>query len=260
MGLHLASSRISLVGAGPGDPELLTLKGLRMIRSADVILYDALLSEEILDFARPGIPLLYVGKRCGKHAMSQEAISQLLVESALRHGHAVRLKGGDPFVFGRGGEEWLAAESVGIPVSVIPGVSSALAVPALAGIPLTHRGVSRGFWVLTATTKERKLSEEMEEAARSGATVVVLMGTRKVAQIAALFLQHRAADTLLALLQAGSLPESCTTVGVISETAEIIAAAENGERGVLVIGEVVNALVEQSNLNPINFHAGFSLT
>jgi uroporphyrin-III C-methyltransferase len=246
MGFHLTSPRISLVGAGPGDPELLTLKGLRIIKSADVILYDALLSKELLDFARLGVPLLYVGKRCGKHAMSQEAINQLLVESALQYGHAVRLKGGDPFVFGRGGEEWAAARSVGIPVTVVPGISSALAVPALAGIPLTHRGLSRGFWVLTATTQVHQLPKEMEEAARSCATVVILMGTRKVAEIATIFSLYRPGDTPMALLQSGSLPESKTTVGTITKAEEIIAAAEGGVRGILVIGEVVDALREES--------------
>ncbi|MCX8211838.1 MAG: uroporphyrinogen-III C-methyltransferase, partial [Lewinella sp.] len=246
MGFHLTSPRISLVGAGPGDPELLTLKGLRIIKSADVILYDALLSKELLDFARLGVPLLYVGKRCGKHAMSQEAINQLLVESALQYGHAVRLKGGDPFVFGRGGEEWAAARSAGIPVTVVPGISSALAVPALAGIPLTHRGLSRGFWVLTATTQVHQLPKEMEEAARSCATVVILMGTRKVAEIATIFSLYRPGDTPMALLQSGSLPESKTTVGTITKAEEIIAVAEGGVRGILVIGEVVDALREES--------------
>jgi uroporphyrin-III C-methyltransferase len=236
------------VGAGPGDPELITLKGLRAIKSADVILYDALLNKELLEYARPGVPLLYVGKRCGKHAMSQKTINQLLIDSAVRYGHAVRLKGGDPFVFGRGGEEWAAAKSAGISVAIVPGVSSALAVPALAGIPLTHRGLSRGFWVLTATTKGHELPQEMEEAARSGATVVILMGTRKVAEIAALFSLHRPADTPIALLQSGSLPDHQATSGTIDDVAKIISAAQNGARGILVVGEVVNALKRKSDV------------
>jgi len=243
MGLHLISPRITLVGAGPGDSELITLKGLRAIKSAEVILYDALLNEELLEYARPGVPLLYVGKRCGKHAMSQEDINHMLINSAVRYGHAVRLKGGDPFVFGRGGEEWAAARSAGISVAIVPGVSSALAVPALAGIPLTHRGLSRGFWVLTATTKGHQLPQEMEEAAHSGATVVVLMGTRKIAEIAALFSLHRPGDTPIALLQSGSLPDHKATVGTINNVAEMIAAAQSGARGILVVGEVVKALV-----------------
>lgn len=246
MGLSVTSPRVSLVGAGPGDPELITLKGIRAIQSADVILYDALLNEELLEYARPGVPLQYVGKRCGKHAMSQETINQLLITSALRYGHAVRLKGGDPFIFGRGGEELLAVRSAGISVAIVPGVSSALAVPALAGIPLTHRGLSRGFWVLTATTKGHVLPEEMEEAARSGSTVVILMGTRKVAKIAALFSQHRPADTPIALLQSGSLPEHQATVGTIADVTDILSATQSGARGILVVGEVVNALSRAS--------------
>lgn len=242
MGLHLTSLHVSLVGAGPGDPELVTLKALRAIQSADVILYDALLNEKLLEYARPGTPLLYVGKRCGKHAMSQEEINQLLIDSAIRYGHAVRLKGGDPFIFGRGGEEWAAVQSAGISVTVIPGISSALAVPALAGIPLTHRGLSRGFWVLTATTKGHELPQEMEDAARSGATVVILMGTRKVAEIVALFSLHRSANTPISLLQSGSLPDHRATVCNINDVSEIVSAAQNGTRGILVIGEVVNAL------------------
>lgn len=248
MGLPLTLPRISLVGAGPGDPELITLKAVRVIRSADVILYDALLNEELLEYARPGVPLFYVGKRCGKHAMSQEAINKLLIGSAVRYGHAVRLKGGDPFVFGRGGEEWAAARSAGIPVAIVPGVSSALAVPALAGIPLTHRGLSRGFWVLTATTKGHELPQEMADAARSGATVVILMGTRKVAEIAALFSRYRPADTPIALLQSGSLPDHLATVANISNVSKMVVAAQNGARGILVVGEVVNALNQKADL------------
>jgi len=136
----------------------------------------------------------------------------------------------------------LAAESVGIPVSVIPGVSSALAVPALAGIPLTHRGVSRGFWVLTATTKGHSLPEDMERAAASGATVVILMGTRKIVQIGKLFARHRAEDTPMALLQSGSLPASETTIGTVNDTLALEQAASSGSQGILVIGEVVEVL------------------
>jgi len=243
MGLPLPSTpRITLVGAGPGDPELLTLKGLRAIEAADVILYDALVSEELLQYAPAGIPRLFVGKRCGAHAMGQEAINDLLVSSARQYGHAVRLKGGDPFVFGRGGEEWMAAAAAGIPLVVVPGVSSALAVPALAGIPLTHRGVSRGFWVLTATTKGHALPEDMERAAASGATVVILMGTRKIAQIGQLFARYRAKETPMALLQSGSLPASKTTIRSVGDTLALEQAASSGSQGILVIGEVVKVL------------------
>ncbi|MEL7160693.1 MAG: uroporphyrinogen-III C-methyltransferase, partial [Bacteroidota bacterium] len=248
--------RISLVGAGPGDPELLTLKGLRAIESANVVLYDALVDAAILDYVPAGVPRIYVGKRCGAHSLGQEAINELLVRSARRYGHAVRLKGGDPFVFGRGGEEWLAAAAVGIPVTVVPGVSSALAVPGLAGIPVTHRGVSRSFWVLTATTKGHAMSEELVEAARSRATVVILMGTRKIAAIARLFREYRAGDTPLALLQSGSLPGACSTVGTIAAPETLVKAAESGDQGILVIGEVVKSLVVPKAESPVRRQAG----
>lgn len=242
MGLPIVSPRISLVGAGPGDPELITVKGARTIAAADVILYDALVNEELLEYAQPGTPKFYVGKRCGKHSKTQEQINQLLLQCAFRYGHVVRLKGGDPFVFGRGGEEWLAAAQSGISVSVVPGVSSALAVPALAGIPLTHRVVSRGFWVLTATTKGHVLPADMEAAARSQATVVILMGTRKIRQIVALFAQHRKADTPVALLQSGSLPGQRSTIGSLADAQELVDAAESGEQGIVVVGRVVEVL------------------
>lgn len=235
--------RITLVGAGPGDPELLTLKGLKAIQTANVILYDALLSEELLAYAPADIPLVYVGKRCGAHSLRQEEINDLLITSAYTYGHAVRLKGGDAFVFGRGGEELLAAERAGLAVAVVPGVSSALAVPALAGIPLTHRGVSRGFWVLTATTSGHVLPDDMEQAARSEATVVILMGTRKIREIAALFARHRPTDTPIALLQSGSLPGQVTTIASLGYPETLAAAARTQVQGIVVIGAVVAALL-----------------
>jgi len=234
--------RITLVGAGPGDPDLMTLKGMKAIGSADVILYDALVSEELLALAPAGVPLLYVGKRCGAHSMQQEEINKLLIASARTYGHAVRLKGGDVFVFGRGGEELLAAQEAGISVSVVPGVSSALAVPALAGIPVTHRGVSRGFWVLTATTSGHALPEEMEQAARANVTVVILMGTRKIREIAALFASQRGEDTPMAVLRAGSLPEAHKEVGTAGSFANTDPDLETRSPGIIVVGDVVNAL------------------
>lgn len=238
----LPQPRISLVGAGPGDPELLTLRGARVIAAANVILYDALVDDRLLEHASPEVPKIFVGKRCGRWAMPQEQINALLVESAKKFGHAVRLKGGDAFVFGRGGEEWQAARAAGIPIEVVPGVSSALAAPALAGIPLTHRGVSRGFWVLTATTSKHQLPEDMEAAARSNATVVVLMGTRKIAAIAELFARNRGVETPMALVQSGSLPEAKTTIATLGDPAALVDAARCHQPGILIIGDVVEAL------------------
>ena len=234
--------RITLVGAGPGDPDLMTIKGMKAIRCADVILYDALVSKELLALVPAGVPILYVGKRCGAHSMKQEEINQLLIVSARTYGHAVRLKGGDVFVFGRGGEELLAARAAGISVTVVPGVSSALAVPALAGIPVTHRGVSRGFWVLTATTSGHALPEEMEQAARANVTVVILMGTRKIREIAALFASHRGSDTPMAVLRAGSLPGADEEIGTAGSFTNTETDLEARSPGIIVVGDVVNAL------------------
>ncbi|MFQ5446588.1 MAG: uroporphyrinogen-III C-methyltransferase, partial [Saprospiraceae bacterium] len=163
--------RISLVGAGPGDPELITLKGLKALQCADVVLYDALANGELLGEAPPESLKIFVGKRAGRHTLRQEEINLLLVQSALKHGHVVRLKGGDPFVFGRGHEELTFAQAFDIPVTVVPGISSALAVPALQNVPLTTRGVSQSFWVLTGTTQTGQLSDDLRLAAQSSATL-----------------------------------------------------------------------------------------
>jgi len=164
-------AKLTLVGAGPGDPDLITLKGIKALRQADVVLYDALISKELLDHA-PRAEKIYVGKRRGIHRFSQEEINEMIVRKALGYGHVVRLKGGDPFVFGRGSEEIEHAQSFGIPTDVIPGISSSLAVPSSIGIPLTKRGISESFWVITGCNSQRELSRDLELAARSTATLV----------------------------------------------------------------------------------------
>ena len=153
--------RITLVGAGPGDAGLITIKGIKALQTADVVLYDALVNEEILDFAPANAVKVYVGKRSGDHSFSQDAINKLMVDYALNYGHVVRLKGGDPFVFGRGYEELDHAASFSIPATVIPGISSSIAVPGLQQIPVTHRGLSESFWVITGTTTNGKISADI---------------------------------------------------------------------------------------------------
>ena len=179
--------KITLVGAGPGDPELITVKGLKAIQSADVILYDALANPALINEAPQDALKIYVGKRAGKHKLKQEEINLLLVQSAFLHGHAVRLKGGDSFVFGRGHEEIEFARAFDIPTSIVPGISSCIAVPELQEVPLTRRGLNESFWVITATTRSGKLSKDMSLAAQSTATVVVLMGMRKLPEIMRMF-------------------------------------------------------------------------
>lgn len=176
--------KVHLVGAGPGDPELLTVRAARLIGAADVIVYDALVDSSVLDLARTGAELIDVGKRPGRQ-VPQEMINALLVHLGSQGGAVVRLKGGDPFVFGRGGEEAMALAQAGIPFEVVPGLTSAVAAPAAAGVPVTHRGVSIGFTVVTGH-RERGGSTtiDWEALARVGTTIVILMGVAERREIA----------------------------------------------------------------------------
>lgn len=176
--------KVHLVGAGPGDPELLTVRAARLIGAADVIVYDALVDSSVLDLARTGAELIDVGKRPGRQ-VPQEMINALLVHLGSQGGVVVRLKGGDPFVFGRGGEEAMALAQAGIPFEVVPGLTSAVAAPAAAGVPVTHRGVSIGFTVVTGH-RERGGSTtiDWEALARVGTTIVILMGVAERREIA----------------------------------------------------------------------------
>lgn len=233
------SPKITLVGAGPGDPELITLKGIRALRQADVVLYDALASNELLDFAPAKSLKIYVGKRAGKHSLRQDEINELLVQSARRYGHAVRLKGGDPFVFGRGFEEVEHARNHGIEVMVVPGITSAVAVPSVVGVPLTHRGASESFWVLTGTTKDEQLSADLHLAAQSNATLVILMGVQKLRQIAEVLAQAGKADQPAMVVQHGTTPLERSVVGTVDNIADLAEQAGVGTPGIIVIGEVV---------------------
>lgn len=228
--------KITLVGAGPGDIELITLKGVNALKSADVILYDALVNEELLELAPDAIKL-FVGKRRGSKAYSQEEINQLIVEHAFLYGHVVRLKGGDPFVFGRGYEEILHAEAFNIPTYVVPGISSSISVPALAGIPVTHRGVSNSFFVLTGTLTDGSLNPEIEIAAQSSATVVILMGLGKLKEITEVYSKFGKSKEAVAIVSNGSLSNQISIVGTIDS---IVEYAENiPTPGVIVVGPVV---------------------
>jgi uroporphyrin-III C-methyltransferase / precorrin-2 dehydrogenase / sirohydrochlorin ferrochelatase len=173
---------VSLVGAGPGDPGLLTRRAIVRLRAADLVLYDALIDERILRYARRA-QRFFVGKRAGRHAMTQDAIHALMIRAARRGRRVVRLKGGDPFVFGRGGEEALALRRAGIPYEVVPGVSSAIAAPAAAGIPVTHRGLASAFFVVSGHDEESFVSA-IAGLEPNRATLVVLMGLARSAAIA----------------------------------------------------------------------------
>jgi uroporphyrin-III C-methyltransferase len=231
--------RLTLVGAGPGDPELITLKGVKALHDADVVLYDALVSNEILQLIPDSAPKLCVGKRAGAHSYSQEEINDLIVDMAFLYGHVVRLKGGDPFVFGRGGEEIECAAKNGIQVAVIPGISSAVAVPAALNIPITLRGVSESFWVVTGTTMSGRISDDVALAARSTATVVILMGLNKLEEISAIFSQQGKGEVPVAVIQNGSLPDQTSVIGTVSTISTLAREAGIGAPAVIVVGEVV---------------------
>lgn len=232
---------VSLVGAGPGDPELLTVKALRRLQSADAVVYDALANDALLTECRPDAQRIYVGKRAGCRAYAQDAINLLLVELARAGRQVVRLKGGDPFVFGRGGEEAQALHAAGIPFEVVPGVSSALAAPAYAGIPVTQRGVAVSFAVVTGHEDPTKPHSQINWAALAGIdTLVVLMGVGRLVQIAAQLVTHgRALDTPAAVVQWGTTTEQRTVVGTLATIAEDVAWAGIGAPATLIIGEVV---------------------
>jgi uroporphyrin-III C-methyltransferase len=231
--------KLTLVGAGPGDPELITLKGIKALEAADVVLYDALANDDLLVFAKNAKVVEYVGKRQGDHSLPQEIINETIVRYAKEYGHVVRLKGGDPFVFGRGYEELEFAAQHGIETTVVPGVSSATSLPALLHVPLTHRGLSRSFHVFSATTKDGELSGEILQSVQLTGTRVVLMGLKQLGKIAALYRQHGLAEMPVAVVQNGSLDCQKTATGTM-ETIEA-EVEKNGIQtpAILLIGEVV---------------------
>lgn len=244
--------QVNIVGAGPGSADLLTLRAVNAIKNAEVILYDALIGKDILSFASPHVELIYVGKRADNHSYSQEEINKLIVDSAFNYGKVVRLKGGDPYIFGRGHEEYDFVSSFGIDVEVVPGISSAIAVPELAKIPLTKRGISESFWVLTATNKKGELSEDIKAAVTTNATVVILMGIGKLNKIVKLFKVNGREELPVAILQNGSLKSSKKVVGTINSIEEKAKKAKIGTPGIIVVGEVVsvhhNFIDEQAQL------------
>jgi len=231
--------KVSLVGAGPGDVDLITIKGVKAIKSADVILYDALINRELLQYAKGDAELIFVGKRKGFHKFTQDQINTLAVEKAFQHGYVVRLKGGDPFIFGRGAEEIDYIASFGIETEVIPGISSAMAVPANQGIALTKRGVSESFWVITGTTSQNKLSQDVSLAAQSTATVVILMGMSKLKEIVATFKRFNKENFPIAIIQNGTTKNEKFGVGTIDSILEIVTEKKLSSPAIIVIGEVV---------------------
>lgn len=229
---------VSLVGAGPGDPELLTVRAMRRLEEADLVLHDALVCREVLELA-PRACLLDVGKRARRKSMSQESIELLLVAAARRGKRVVRLKGGDPFVLGRGGEEVLALARAGVPFEVVPGITSAVAAPALSGIPLTHRGLTSGFLVVSGHSQEA-YGPVLSALPPRSVTVVVLMGLAHRAEIAAVLIARGwSPSTPAATITRASRPDATTSVDTLGEWRWEGAAAPEGP-GTLVIGDVVS--------------------
>jgi uroporphyrin-III C-methyltransferase len=232
--------RITLVGAGPGDPELITMKGANALKDADVVLYDALVNEQLLDYAPANAIKIYVGKRSGEHSFAQNEVNKLMVDYALNYGHVVRLKGGDPFVFGRGFEELNYAAGYSIPAKVVPGLSSSISVPGLQQIPVTHRGLSESFWVVTGTTASGAISNDLYEAARSKATVVVLMGLNKLHDIVKLYKQEGKSKLPVAVIQNGSTDNEKLAIGIVDTIMEVVEEKGIKAPAILVFGEVVS--------------------
>ena len=232
---------VALVGAGPGDPGLMTVRGLELLRRAQVVVYDRLVDPRLLDEA-PRARRIFAGKASGNHALPQEQINALLIRQARRGRRVVRLKGGDPFVFGRGGEEAEALARARIPFEVVPGVSSAVAVPAYAGIPVTHRGVASSFTVVTghASVSGREPSVDWPRLAHSADTLVVLMGVESLPRIACELIAHgRPATTPVALVRWGTTSAQETVTGTLRDIAVRAVQARLEPPVVIVIGDVV---------------------
>lgn len=238
----MASGKVYLVGAGPGDPQLLTIKAVRVLKEADVVIYDRLVGEEILCLAPKSAEMIYVGKQTGKHEVPQNKITELIIEKAESGGKIVRLKGGDPFIFGRGGEEAEVLIEKGIKFEVVPGVSSAVVAPAYAGIPLTHRDYAASVAIITghrAGDAEKPI--DWVKIANAVDTMVILMGVESLDGIVDKLLKGGvSADKPVAIVESGTYPKQRTliaTLGTITKKAE---AEKIKPPAVIVIGEVAN--------------------
>jgi len=234
--------KVFLVGAGPGDPGLLTLKGKRYLEAADVIFYDQLVNGELLEFAHADAELIDVGKRAGEHCVEQKDIEAQLIQKAREGKIVVRLKGGDPFVFGRGGEEAEALSAMGIPYEIVPGVSSAIAAPASAGIPVTHRSCSSSLAIVTGHKAHSGCPEvKWRDLARSVDTIVILMGLHNLRRIMNQLLEGGCEPGWpVALIQSGTRPSQRTLVATVATIADLMEGAGFKSPTLIVVGEVVN--------------------
>jgi len=231
--------KVYLTGAGPGDVELLTVKALRVIREADVIIYDRLANPELLKEAKNGCEFVYVGKEDGRHIMPQDDINETIYQNALKHENVVRLKGGDPFVFGRGGEEALYLFERDVKFEIIPGITSAISAPAYAGIPVTHRGIAVSFRVVTGhESPNKKVSQIPWETFKTDDTIIFLMGLHNLPKISKKLIEiGKAADYPVAVISKGTTKEQSVVVGTLENIVE--KAKDVPTPALIVVGKVV---------------------
>ncbi len=234
--------KVALVGAGPGDAGLLTVRGAQLLKNADCVVYDRLLNKEFLELPGDDCEKIYVGKENHHHTLDQDSINKLLYEKAKEYELVVRLKGGDPYVFGRGGEEALFLIGKGVEVEVVPGISSSVAAAALSGIPVTHRGLSKGFEVITAHSRNDSISDlDFTKLTDEDMTLVFLMGLSHVAEIAeSLIKAGRSANTEIAVVSNGTMPHQKKCVGNLGNIAELVANAKLQSPAVIIVGKVVS--------------------
>ncbi len=258
----MLTGKVYLVGAGPGDPGLMTVRGLELLRRADVLVYDQLVNPALLEEARSTAVRIYVGKKAGCHCIAQEEINEVLIRYGRQGYEVVRLKGGDPFVFGRGGEEAEALADADIPFVVVPGVSSAIAAPAYAGIPLTHRKFASSFAVVTGhEARKTQSSVDWKKLATAVDTLVILMGLHNLpAIVAKLTAYGRSPETPVALVRWGTTPEQQTVIGTLADIIEKSALLKAPV--LIIVGDVVNlrhkldwfanAMESRAEVTPLN--------
>ena len=241
------NNRLIIAGAGPGDPELISVKALKEIRKADVILYDALINNELLNFAKQGCHKIFVGKRANKHLIKQNEINKLCVKYANNFKNVLRLKGGDPFIFGRGFEELEYAKLNGIDVEIIPGISSATALAGLNGIPLTCRDVNHGFSVVTAVDKFGELTDELINSAKSELTTVILMGFSRLREISVLYENLGNGNVPAILISNGSLENEKKYISTIGQLYNETLGKKIETPAIIIVGKVVTLYKSLTN-------------
>jgi uroporphyrin-III C-methyltransferase len=250
-----AAGRVYLVGAGPGDPELLTLRAVRLLQQAEVIVYDHLVSSAVLEFVSPAAERIYAGKRRNEHTMRQEQINALLVKLAIEGKQVIRLKGGDPFIFGRGGEELQALAAHGVAFEVVPGVTAASGVSSYAGIPLTHRDYAQSCLFVTGHLKDGTAGLDWPNLVRPHQTVVIYMGLGGLPEICRQMMAHGAAPTLpIAVVQDGSIATQKVVTGTLADMPERVAQAGLKSPCLTIIGEVVKLHHSLAWFKPLLLH------